>query len=279
MPKLKLILVCRKVLIKCSYTLLIFFQIWATFIIVIVSASLIALCLETFVCFRDVPDGFLERHKNVTQEKIIYILNHTKPQLWLVIFDIIVLTILSLHVVVNYLLAPNFHAFRMTFSPTKTIGLFSLIVSWFIVIMRYTWPFMTEVTIIWIALDFLRTFRIMFALKMIHYYRPMAILILTIKASKREFLLLLTLIMFGVMMYGNLIYHVELSQDNFMSMTHGFWWAIVTMTTVGYGDIYPVSPMGYLVGSACAITGTYNHYYYNICCYEIYLFLSQNYTS
>ncbi len=59
----------------------------------------------------------------------------------------------------------------------------------------------------------------------------------------------------GVIIFANLIFFVEVEEDNFLSIPQGIWWAVVTMTTVGYGDSVPKSVAGYIVGSLCAITG------------------------
>ncbi|KAI8764126.1 potassium voltage-gated channel subfamily A member 2, partial [Biomphalaria glabrata] len=53
------------------------------------------------------------------------------------------------------------------------------------------------------------------------------------------------------------IYFVELNNPDcmFMSIPDAFWWAIVTMTTVGYGDYVPVGTLGKLIGGLCVLSG------------------------
>lgn len=88
------------------------------------------------------------------------------------------------------------------------------------------------------------------------YFQGIRILLYVLKASFRELLLLGVFISVGVLLYGFLIYGVEVGENqNFDSAFRGFWWAIITMSTVGYGDFYPVSTLGYIIAAFCAISG------------------------
>ena len=56
--------------------------------------------------------------------------------------------------------------------------------------------------------------------------------------------------------FANLIFFAEIRQpDTFPNMLVGFWWSFVTMTTVGYGDVYPLSVTGRVVGAVCTMCG------------------------
>ncbi|CAI9732659.1 potassium voltage-gated channel protein Shaw-like [Octopus vulgaris] len=59
----------------------------------------------------------------------------------------------------------------------------------------------------------------------------------------------------GMIVFATFMYYAE--DHNITTIPLGLWWALITMTTVGYGDIYPTSNVGYLVGSLCAVTGLF----------------------
>jgi len=100
-----------------------------------------------------------------------------------------------------------------------------------------------------------RVFRIF---KLSRHSKGLQILGQTIRASMRELGLLVFFLFICVVLFSSAIYFAETGdyhESQFDSIPDAFWWAVVTMTTVGYGDMLPVSPLGKLVGSMCAIAG------------------------
>lgn len=85
----------------------------------------------------------------------------------------------------------------------------------------------------------------------------MKVLFLTFRASMAELFLLFLGLFIAVIMYATVIYYVEMLEkaNNFTNIPQAIWWAIVTMTTVGYGDFYPTTVSGYFVGVLCALSG------------------------
>ena len=67
----------------------------------------------------------------------------------------------------------------------------------------------------------------------------------------------------GVLMFSTLGYYAEMNEDSrFGSIPGSFWWAIITMTTVGYGDVFPVTILGKIIASFCAVSGKLWSYIY-----------------
>ncbi|XP_035704163.1 potassium voltage-gated channel protein Shaker [Folsomia candida] len=99
-----------------------------------------------------------------------------------------------------------------------------------------------------------RVFRIF---KLSRHSRGLKILGLTLKSSMSELFLLIFFVFLGVIMFSSCIYFAEQGDPNseFTSIPRGFWYAVITMTTVGYGETVPQTVLGKLVGSLCAITG------------------------
>ena len=100
-----------------------------------------------------------------------------------------------------------------------------------------------------------RVFRIF---KLSRHSKGLQILGQTIRASMRELGLLIFFLMICVVLFSSAVYFAEADlndESHFRSIPDAFWWAVVTMTTVGYGDMRPISAWGKLVGSMCAIAG------------------------
>jgi len=99
-----------------------------------------------------------------------------------------------------------------------------------------------------------RVFRIF---KLSRHSKGLQILGQTLKASMRELALLMFFLFIGVILFSSAVFFADSDhpETQFHSIPGAFWWAVVTMTTVGYGDMRPMGVWGKLVGSLCAITG------------------------
>ncbi len=107
--------------------------------------------------------------------------------------------------------------------------------------------------------EFFSITRIFRLFKLTRHYGGLKILIHTFTASMRELILLIFFLVLFIVIFASLIYYAERLQKNpdndFTSIPIGLWWSIVTMTTVGYGDMVPKTYIGMMVGGLCALTG------------------------
>lgn len=100
----------------------------------------------------------------------------------------------------------------------------------------------------------MRTLRIFKILSLSFTFK---ILLHTLVASKHELFLVCVSLLVPIILFASLIYFAEneTNREMFPSVPESFWWAIVTVTTLGYGDVVPVTILGKFIGAMCAICG------------------------
>ncbi|QTE23423.1 ion transporter [Polaribacter cellanae] len=102
------------------------------------------------------------------------------------------------------------------------------------------------------ALRLLRVFRI---LKLARYVGASNKLLLALKASKAKIAVFIFFIVIICIILGTIMYMIEGDEYGFTSIPRSVYWAIVTLTTVGFGDIAPQTPLGQLIASVIMILG------------------------
>jgi voltage-gated potassium channel len=102
------------------------------------------------------------------------------------------------------------------------------------------------------ALRVLRVFRV---LKLVEYLREARTIVEALRASSRKIQVFLLAVAILVVIFGSLMYLIEGEEHGFTSIPRGVYWAVVTISTVGYGDVTPQTPLGQFLASILMVTG------------------------
>ncbi len=106
-----------------------------------------------------------------------------------------------------------------------------------------------------IALRSLRLLRVFRILKLTRYIGASNKLLLALKASRAKIAVFLFFVVIVCVILGTIMYMVEGEENGFNNIPKSIYWAIVTLTTVGFGDIAPQTPLGQAIASIIMILG------------------------
>lgn len=101
----------------------------------------------------------------------------------------------------------------------------------------------------------LRVLRVFRVLKLVQYISEARVLMQAMRASRRKITVFLFVVLTLVVLFGSLMYIIEDSQSGFTSIPQSIYWAIVTLTTVGYGDISPQTGLGQTLAAFIMVIG------------------------
>ena len=109
--------------------------------------------------------------------------------------------------------------------------------------------------IVLLSVRILRVLRIFRVLKLANYLDEADQLSRALRGSRRKILVFIFVILTLVTVIGSMMYLIEGGENGFTSIPQSVYWAVVTLATVGYGDIFPVTPLGKALASVLIVMG------------------------
>lgn len=104
------------------------------------------------------------------------------------------------------------------------------------------------------VISILRLMRINRIFRIMSRISALDVLLYSLQSSSKDLSLMILFVLMGTVVFGSLMYYADDSRI-FTSIPQSFWWAIIMITTVGYGDMVPLTALGQLLGSLTAISG------------------------
>ncbi|CAN9493098.1 unnamed protein product [Ophioblennius macclurei] len=227
--------------------------------VMVIVISILIFCLETLPEFRTEKERREQYttvpHPTIPNETITIPPGFTPFQDPFFIVETICICWFSFELVMRFISAPNKLHF---FKDIMNIIDFLAIMPYFVTLgTELAKDKGTQPSVSLALIRVIRLVRVFRIFKLSRHSKGLQILGQTLKASLRELALLIFFLFIGVILFSSAVYFAEVDTPHsfFTSIPESFWWAVVTMTTVGYGDMSPVTVGGKLVGSMCAIAG------------------------
>ena len=214
--------------LKPATSLIYFFQVFSIVSVVLIMLSVSASCAITLPQFSESPP----RSKNVVFKTIDYLCG-----IWFTIELLL----------------------RIIFCPRRRL-FFRQVTNWIDILSVL--PFYLQLFDPQLSINLIQALLMIRLLRLFRFFRllyGLQILLHTLKASSYELGLLLLILLIPVVLFSSIIYYIEQTmhgeQSKFRSIPVSLWWSLITMTTVGYGDMVPQTWAGKIIGGACSICG------------------------
>ena len=222
--------------------------------VICITLSITIFCLETIPEIKSKRQTTINSVSSDNNSTDIIISNETGDLFFYI--ETICIIWFSIELIVRFLCSPK----KVEF--IKQVG---NIIDFFSILPYFMQLSESESTFNFSFLRIIRLVRVFRIFKLARHFKGLQILAHTLIASANELLLLVFFLIIGVILFSSMVYFVELDteESDFESIIHGFWYVIITMTTVGYGDQIPKTNLGRIVGSFCAIAGG-KHFKYMI---------------
>jgi len=172
---------------------------------------------------------------------------------WFYYLEIIFVSVFTIEYLLRIWSSPNFEKNRKSRS-----GRIRYIFSFYgIIDLLAILPFYLQILLPGLDLRILRTFRLIRILKISHYNSAIEDLFQAIYVERKPFLATLYIFAVAILLNSTLLYFAEsgVQPEKFGSIPDSIYWSVITLTTVGYGDVTPQTSLGKVIAVFTALTG------------------------
>ena len=252
----------HSVLINCDHI----FQVYSILFMLVTVLSVALFCMETHPLFREQVQteeeilglmNFTDLFDDVNLDnpkELVFVTTTVKPVLYYL--QVTCLGFFTTDLILHFGTCPVKKMFFR--SPLNCLDAFLILSMWTSTIMEFVeiWTAGKLAGTIYITFKLCSVFRPFRLLRLIRQHNGLNMLFLAIGNSKWEIGLLMMAFMFFSTFFAGFVYYAEYKEPTtFPSVFTGIWWSVITMTTVGYGDEYPKTLLGRIVGTLCALSG------------------------